>query len=189
MFFEGCPRRLGCTVLLRGSFHEELKKVKHVVQYAVFAAYHLSPETSFLSDEDATLPKMTLKPTVVAAEGITADNVVNAIPYSATNVSFQSVVQSRALIKISGPQDIEIGLESSNQHLDSSASTIISEDTRADNVLSDRCFDDSTSSMAVESGSLTQHNGIMGISAYPCDIVNHPQTELLETIFPEVFHF
>ncbi|KAK6146796.1 hypothetical protein DH2020_020665 [Rehmannia glutinosa] len=56
MFFEGCPRRLGCTVLLRGSSNEELKKVKTVVQYAVFAAYHLSLETSFLADEGASLP-------------------------------------------------------------------------------------------------------------------------------------
>ncbi|GER44471.1 1-phosphatidylinositol-3-phosphate 5-kinase fab1 [Striga asiatica] len=58
MFFEGCPRRLGCTVVLRGSFRKELKKVKHVVQYAVFAAYHLSLETSFLADEGAKLPKL-----------------------------------------------------------------------------------------------------------------------------------
>ncbi|KAL8549602.1 hypothetical protein ACS0TY_008446 [Phlomoides rotata] len=58
MFFEGCPRRLGCTVLLRGSSVEELKKVKNVVQYAVFAAYHLSLETSFLADEGAALPKI-----------------------------------------------------------------------------------------------------------------------------------
>ncbi|KAL6573774.1 hypothetical protein OROHE_002233 [Orobanche hederae] len=57
MFFEGCPRRLGCTVVLRGSSREELKKVKRVVRYAVFAAYHLSLETSFLADEGANLPK------------------------------------------------------------------------------------------------------------------------------------
>ncbi|XP_008800771.2 putative 1-phosphatidylinositol-3-phosphate 5-kinase FAB1C isoform X3 [Phoenix dactylifera] len=62
MFFEGCPRRLGCTVLLRGTCLEELKKVKHVVQFASFAAYQLSLETSFLADEGATLPKIPLKP-------------------------------------------------------------------------------------------------------------------------------
>ncbi|XP_018733285.2 putative 1-phosphatidylinositol-3-phosphate 5-kinase FAB1C isoform X1 [Eucalyptus grandis] len=61
MYFEGCPRRLGCTVLLRGMCREELKKVKHVVHYAVFAAYHLSLETSFLADEGARLPKIALK--------------------------------------------------------------------------------------------------------------------------------
>lgn len=33
-----------------------MKKLKHVVQYASFAAYHLSLETSFLADEGASLP-------------------------------------------------------------------------------------------------------------------------------------
>nr|GMD13682.1 putative 1-phosphatidylinositol-3-phosphate 5-kinase FAB1C [Ipomoea batatas] len=60
MFFDGCPRRLGCTVLLKGCCREDLKKVKMVVQYAVFAAYHLSLETSFLTDEGASLPKMAI---------------------------------------------------------------------------------------------------------------------------------
>ncbi|TKW20835.1 hypothetical protein SEVIR_4G115500v4 [Setaria viridis] len=58
MFFDGCPRRLGCTILLRGKFYEELKKVKLAVQFALFAAYHLSLETSYLADEGATLPKV-----------------------------------------------------------------------------------------------------------------------------------
>nr|XP_010909652.1 putative 1-phosphatidylinositol-3-phosphate 5-kinase FAB1C isoform X2 [Elaeis guineensis] len=73
MFFEGCPRRLGCTVLLRGTCHDELKKVKHVVQFASFAAYHLSLETSFLADEGATLPKIPLKP-----PSTTGQKLVNA---------------------------------------------------------------------------------------------------------------
>ncbi|KAL2555058.1 1-phosphatidylinositol-3-phosphate 5-kinase FAB1B [Forsythia ovata] len=51
MYFEGCPKPLGCTILLRGANGDELKKVKHVVQYGVFAAYHLALETSFLADE------------------------------------------------------------------------------------------------------------------------------------------
>ncbi|KAK8451154.1 hypothetical protein SEVIR_6G160900v4 [Setaria viridis] len=65
MFFEGCPWRLGCTVLLRGSCREELKKIKRAVQLAVFAAYHLSLETSFFADEGATLPKFPSRPVVV----------------------------------------------------------------------------------------------------------------------------
>ncbi|OEL21040.1 putative 1-phosphatidylinositol-3-phosphate 5-kinase FAB1C [Dichanthelium oligosanthes] len=104
MFFDGCPRRLGCTVmlkllnciskitfiqyycqlsgpnitgsvillfsslfyigdvlciiLLRGKSYEELKKVKLAVQFALFAAYHLSLETSYLADEGASFPKV-----------------------------------------------------------------------------------------------------------------------------------
>ncbi|KAL2933788.1 1-phosphatidylinositol-3-phosphate 5-kinase FAB1B [Bienertia sinuspersici] len=57
MYFEGCPKPLGFTILLRGANGDELKKVKHVVQYGVFAAYHLALETSFLADEGASLPE------------------------------------------------------------------------------------------------------------------------------------
>ncbi|XP_078441389.1 1-phosphatidylinositol-3-phosphate 5-kinase FAB1A isoform X2 [Wolffia australiana] len=60
MFFDGCPRPLGCTVLLKGASGDELKKVKHVIQYGVFAAYHLALETSFLADEGASLSDLPL---------------------------------------------------------------------------------------------------------------------------------
>ncbi|KAL4281655.1 hypothetical protein GQ457_03G031520 [Hibiscus cannabinus] len=53
MFLEGCPKRLCCTILLKGSHSEELKKIKYVVQYAVVMAHHLILETSFLIDQKA----------------------------------------------------------------------------------------------------------------------------------------
>ncbi|KQJ98350.1 putative 1-phosphatidylinositol-3-phosphate 5-kinase FAB1C [Brachypodium distachyon] len=68
MFFQGCPKRLGCTVLLRGSCREELKKIKRAVQLAVFAAYHLSLETSFFADEGATLPKVPSRPVIAVPD-------------------------------------------------------------------------------------------------------------------------
>ncbi|EPS61762.1 hypothetical protein M569_13032, partial [Genlisea aurea] len=61
MFFEGCPKPLGCTILLRGANTDELKKVKHVLHYGVFAAYHLALETSFLADEGASLIEFPLR--------------------------------------------------------------------------------------------------------------------------------
>ncbi|XP_039018763.1 1-phosphatidylinositol-3-phosphate 5-kinase FAB1A-like isoform X2 [Hibiscus syriacus] len=61
MFFEDCPKPLGYTIMLNGASGDELKKVKHVVQYGVFAAYHLALETSFLADEGAALPELPLK--------------------------------------------------------------------------------------------------------------------------------
>ncbi|KAB8107071.1 hypothetical protein EE612_041638 [Oryza sativa] len=51
MFLEGFPKPLGCTILLRGANSEELKKVKQVMHYTVFAAYHLILETSFFEDQ------------------------------------------------------------------------------------------------------------------------------------------
>ncbi|XP_057973777.1 putative 1-phosphatidylinositol-3-phosphate 5-kinase FAB1D isoform X2 [Malania oleifera] len=53
MFLEGCPTRLGCTILLRGSHSDELKKIKSVVYCAFVMAYHLILETSFLADQRA----------------------------------------------------------------------------------------------------------------------------------------
>ncbi|KAJ4973349.1 hypothetical protein NE237_006523 [Protea cynaroides] len=96
MFFEGCPRPLGCTVLLKGTCREQLKKVKHVLQHAVFAAYHLSLETPFLADEGASLPKMPLKSPIAIPERMdTADHATGEY-FSATDnhesilVSFSS---------------------------------------------------------------------------------------------------
>ncbi|KAI3960294.1 hypothetical protein MKW98_017018 [Papaver atlanticum] len=51
MFLEGCPRYFCCTVLLKGSHTDELKKVKSVMHCAVIVAYHLILETSFLDDQ------------------------------------------------------------------------------------------------------------------------------------------
>ncbi|KAM7515190.1 hypothetical protein LguiA_004773 [Lonicera macranthoides] len=53
MFLEGCPTRRGCTILLKGSHSDELKRIKCVIRYAVLMAYHLMLETSFLLDQRA----------------------------------------------------------------------------------------------------------------------------------------
>ncbi|KAJ8760552.1 hypothetical protein K2173_015219 [Erythroxylum novogranatense] len=53
MFIEGCPTRLGCTILLKGSHSEELKRIKSVVRIAVIVAYHLILETSYLVHQKA----------------------------------------------------------------------------------------------------------------------------------------
>lgn len=41
--------------------------MKYVVQYAVFAAYHLAVETSFLADEGASLPEFPLRSPLAVA--------------------------------------------------------------------------------------------------------------------------
>ncbi|KAG2633689.1 hypothetical protein PVAP13_2NG029300 [Panicum virgatum] len=51
LFLEGFPRPLGCTILLKGAAREELKKIKRVLHFTVFAAYHLILETSFFADQ------------------------------------------------------------------------------------------------------------------------------------------
>ncbi|KAJ4747767.1 1-phosphatidylinositol-3-phosphate 5-kinase [Rhynchospora pubera] len=51
LFLEGLHKPLGCTILLRGANTEELKKIKRVLHYAVFAAHHVVRVLSFLSDQ------------------------------------------------------------------------------------------------------------------------------------------
>lgn len=127
MYFEGCPRRLGCTVLLKGLCREELKKIKHVVQYAIFAAYHLSLETSFLADEGAHLPKTTLKP---------SDSVSN---------SLANVTQSQELVDVVSPsKGVVVNLDDVEWDLPSeqlSPSEALPVDASADNMtpVSDSC--------------------------------------------------
>ncbi|KAL9671187.1 hypothetical protein QQ045_008753 [Rhodiola kirilowii] len=79
MFFEGCPKPLGCTILLKGANGDELKKVKRVIHYAVFAAYHLALETSFLADEGASLPELPLKSPITVALPDTASSIDDSI--------------------------------------------------------------------------------------------------------------
>jgi 1-phosphatidylinositol-3-phosphate 5-kinase len=69
---------------------DELKKIKHVVQYGIFAAYHLALETSFLADEGATLPELPLKSLLTVAlptKCSAADSSISIVPGFTMNVS------------------------------------------------------------------------------------------------------
>ncbi|KAK6911800.1 Chaperonin Cpn60/GroEL/TCP-1 family [Dillenia turbinata] len=90
MYFEGCPKPLGCTVLLKGASGDELKKLKHVVQYGVFAAYHLALETSFLADEGASLPELPLQSPINVAlpdKPSTIERSISTIPGFSTSAN------------------------------------------------------------------------------------------------------
>ncbi|KAK7389704.1 hypothetical protein VNO78_24969 [Psophocarpus tetragonolobus] len=80
MFFEGCPKPLGFTILLRGADKDELKKVKHVVQYGLFAAYHLALETSFLADEGVSLPEIPLNSLSLPDKSSSMQRSISTVP-------------------------------------------------------------------------------------------------------------
>lgn len=65
--------------MLKGADGDELKKVKHVVQYGVFAAYHLALETSFLADEGASLPDLPFKSPLTVALPDKSSNIGKSI--------------------------------------------------------------------------------------------------------------
>ncbi|XP_063879868.1 1-phosphatidylinositol 3-phosphate 5-kinase-like isoform X3 [Scylla paramamosain] len=51
MFFDGCATHLGCTVILRGASNAELKRVKKIMNFMIYAAYNWKLERAFLKDE------------------------------------------------------------------------------------------------------------------------------------------
>ncbi|XP_008237356.1 PREDICTED: putative 1-phosphatidylinositol-3-phosphate 5-kinase FAB1D [Prunus mume] len=76
MFIEGCPTRLGCTILLKGAQSDELKKIKCVVQCAVILAYHLKLETAFLVDQRAMFSTLPFS----SAANVLSTEVANGLP-------------------------------------------------------------------------------------------------------------
>ncbi|MBA0547737.1 hypothetical protein Golob_018882, partial [Gossypium lobatum] len=119
MFFEGCPKPLGYTILLKGANGDELKKVKHVVQYGVFAAYHLALETSFLADEGATLPELPLKSPINVAlpnKPSSIDRSISTIP-GFTVPSSGKPVASQPINNFQKSNDVVISDSSSSANI------------------------------------------------------------------------
>jgi len=55
VLLEGCPKSLGCTVVLRGAQRAALKQVKVVFRFLVNVAYNLRLETTFLRERGARI--------------------------------------------------------------------------------------------------------------------------------------
>ncbi|XP_028551858.1 1-phosphatidylinositol-3-phosphate 5-kinase FAB1A isoform X2 [Dendrobium catenatum] len=87
IFLEGCPRPLGCTILLKGANTDELKKIKHALHYTVFAAYHLKIETSFFADQKTFFSGM---------YSLREDNVISAAEM-VNSVNYDDSINSNCL--------------------------------------------------------------------------------------------
>ena len=59
MFLTGCPKELGCTIVLRGASTNTLIKIKQITEFMVYVVYNLKLETCLLRDEFALIPSYT----------------------------------------------------------------------------------------------------------------------------------
>ena len=48
VMIEGCPKELGCTVILRGASRPALKMVKRVLRFLINCGYNMKLETSYI---------------------------------------------------------------------------------------------------------------------------------------------
>ncbi|XP_048443758.1 LOW QUALITY PROTEIN: 1-phosphatidylinositol-3-phosphate 5-kinase FAB1A [Pyrus x bretschneideri] len=174
MFFEGCPKPLGVTIMLHGANGDELKKVKHVVQYGVFAAYHLALETSFLADEGASLPELPLKSAITVAlpdKPSSVDRSISTIPgFSVPPAS-----------KPQGP-DASSELQKSNQGLiiDSNSSTT------SGPILNPQGADSICSSKACSQAFLIEHASSSRESRSLFTSLSLPQEDITESYSKEL---
>ena len=56
VMIEGCPKELGCTVVLRGASRPALKMVKRVLRFLINCSYNMKLETSYVLERCCRLP-------------------------------------------------------------------------------------------------------------------------------------
>ena len=57
IMLEGCPKKLGCTVILRGASRASLKQVKRIFTFLLTVGYNLKLETSYYRERRVCLPE------------------------------------------------------------------------------------------------------------------------------------
>lgn len=71
IYISGCPKELGCTIVLRGADHEVLVKVKRITEFMVYVVYNLKLETCLMRDEFAKIPTLPSETTNSSKTGLT----------------------------------------------------------------------------------------------------------------------
>lgn len=56
MYISGCPKELGCTIVLRGGDSAVLSSVKRITEFMIYVVYNLKLETYLMRDEFAQIP-------------------------------------------------------------------------------------------------------------------------------------
>jgi len=58
IYISGCPKELGCTIVLRGASMPILTKMKRITEFMVYVVYNLKLETCLMRDEYVLIPSI-----------------------------------------------------------------------------------------------------------------------------------
>ena len=58
IYISGCPKELGCTIVLRGANMDTLTKMKRITEFMVYVVYNLKLETCLMRDEFVLIPSL-----------------------------------------------------------------------------------------------------------------------------------
>jgi TCP-1/cpn60 chaperonin family/FYVE zinc finger len=74
VMLEGCPKHLGCTVVLRGANRAALKELKGVFRFLANFAYNIRLETTYLKERGARIrPDFQLRPLNACSSSLCVD--------------------------------------------------------------------------------------------------------------------
>ena len=86
MYFSGCPKELGCTIVLRGGDMGTLGVIKQITEMMVYVVYNLKLETCLMRDEFVNIPSTPATGAGPAPARQTAVKPVAQVPTEATPV-------------------------------------------------------------------------------------------------------
>lgn len=115
MYLSGCPKELGCTIVLRGSNTAVLRRVKRIAEFMLQAIYNLRLETSFMRDEFALIPHYGAEGTIRyhdQAQSTIASSAPTGVKASReANIAHDRGLSVDQTDKLNDEQDVEAGQE------------------------------------------------------------------------------
>ncbi|KAG5462056.1 MAG: hypothetical protein BJ554DRAFT_5659, partial [Olpidium bornovanus] len=94
LFFDDCPKELGCSLVLRGAENGTLKKIKQIVGLLVFVVYNLKLETFLLKDQFASAPIDHAVPVPLHNDASSNPTCVGAAPAGDASVAQNGKVEA-----------------------------------------------------------------------------------------------
>jgi 1-phosphatidylinositol-3-phosphate 5-kinase len=135
IYISGCPKELGCTIVLRGASMGVLAKMKRITEFMVYVVYNLKLETCLMRDEFVLIPSVTdnsgslspsKQPTAKLIQSGGLDVAASEISTAATSNKLQDVLDA-------GNKLHQLQLLS-EEHEDSSRSADIGKTTESNSV-------------------------------------------------------
>ncbi|KAI5844608.1 hypothetical protein DFP73DRAFT_477973 [Morchella snyderi] len=80
MYLSGCPKELGCTIVLRGGDMETLAVLKQITEMMIYVVYNLKLETCLMRDEFVNIPSSSSIAPAPTASGRMAGGLPDDIP-------------------------------------------------------------------------------------------------------------
>lgn len=104
VYLSGCPKELGCTIVLRGADNSTLAKVKRITEFMVYVVYNLKLETCLMRDEFAFIRSCTDGATTLTKGTIETHANSTSATDKATEVGNRSLDMKQASAEVSNAE-------------------------------------------------------------------------------------